>query len=272
MDLGFKGKTVIVTGGGSNIGRAIFLTFAREGTNVVCAELDEKQGQKVIDEANALGGGGRAILIKTDVTNWDSVQAMVKKTLDKFGKIDVLANVVGWTFDRLFIEKPREEWEKEIKLNLWSVINCTRAVVDHMIERKYGKIVSMGSDAGRMGEFREVVYGGCKGAVIAMSKALARELGRYNINVNVVCPGMTIPESAEHAGKMSMSKDFGGGITHETIPQEMKEKITRSYALHRICTPQEVANAVVFLASDAASFITGQTLSVSGGYPMMYSY
>jgi 2-hydroxycyclohexanecarboxyl-CoA dehydrogenase len=269
MDLGLAGKTVIVTGGGSNIGRAIFLTFVKEGANVVCAELDEKQGQKVVGEANALGGGGRAILVKTNVTNWDSVQATVKKTLEEFGKIDVLANVVGWTFDRLFIEKPREEWEKEINLNLWSVINCTRAVVDHMMERKYGKIVSMGSDAGRMGEFREAVYGACKGGVIALSKALAREMGRYNINVNVVCPGMVIPETAEHAGKMSMSKDLGGGMTHETIPQEMKEKVIKNYALRRICTPQEVANAVVFLASDAASFITGQTLSVSGGYTMM---
>ena len=268
MDLGLSGKTVIVTGGGSNIGRAIFLTFVGEGANVVCAELDESQGQKVVGEANAMGAG-KAIYVKTNVTDWDSVQATMKKTLDEFGKIDVLANVVGWTFDRLFIEKPREEWEKEINLNLWSVINCTRAVADHMIEQKYGKIVSMGSDAGRMGEWREAVYGASKGGVIALSKALARELGRYNINVNVVCPGTVIPEVAEHAGSLSMSKGIEGGITVETIPQERKDKILKNYALRRLCTPQEVANAVVFLSSDAASFITGQTLSVSGGYTMM---
>ena len=267
MDLGFAGKTVIVTGGGSNIGRAILLTFAREGANVICAEIDEKQGQKVVDEANVLGGGGRVVLVKTDVTSWDSVQETVKKALDEFGQIDVLTNVVGWTFERLFIEKPREEWEKEINLNLWSVINCTRAVIDHMIERKYGKIVSMGSDAGRIGEFREAVYGACKGGVIALSKALARELGRYNINVNVVCPGMTIPDSAEHIGERSMLPAMG--ITHEQMSPEIKEKIARNYALRRLCTPQEVANAVVFMASDAASFITGQTLSASGGYTMM---
>jgi 2-hydroxycyclohexanecarboxyl-CoA dehydrogenase len=268
MDLGFKGKTVVVTGGGSNIGRAIFLTFVREGANVVCAELDENQGQKVVGEANAMGAG-KAVYVKTNVTDWDSVQATMKKSLDEFGKIDVLANVVGWTFDRLFIEKPREEWEKEINLNLWSVINCTRAVADHMIEQKYGKIVSMGSDAGRIGEYREAVYSACKGGVIALSKALARELGRYNINVNVVCPGTTIPESTEHAGKLSMSKDMGGGITLGTIAQDQKEKLIKVHALRRLCTPQEVANAVVFLSSDAASFITGQTLSVSGGYTMM---
>ena len=268
MDLGLAGKSVIVTGGGSNIGRAIFLTFVKEGANVICAELDENQGQKVVGEANAMGGG-RAVFVKTNVTDWDSVQATVKKALDEFGKIDVLSNVVGWTVDRLFIEKQREEWEKEVNLNLWSVINCTRAVIDHMIEQKYGKIVSMGSDAGRIGEFREAVYAATKGGVIALSKALARELGRYNINVNVVCPGMVIPETAEHAGQMSMSKGMGGGITHETISEEVRQKAAKNYALRRICTPQEVANAVVFLASDAASFITGQTLSVSGGYTMM---
>ena len=267
MDLGYAGKTVIVTGGGSNIGRAILLTFAREGANVVCAEIDEKQGQKVVGQANALGKGGRTILVKTDVTNPDSVQAMVKKALEEFGQIDVLANVVGWTFERLFIDKPRQEWEKEINLNLWSVINCTRAVVDHMIERKSGKIVSMGSDAGRIGEYKEAVYGACKGGVIALSKALARELGRYNINVNVVCPGMTIPDSKDDIGEKSMIKDLG--LTHEQMSPELKQKIAQNYALRRLCTPQEVANAVVFMASDAASFITGQTLSASGGYTMM---
>jgi len=265
VDLGLAGKTVIVTGGGSNIGRSIVLTFAKEGANVAIAEIDEKQGQKVADEAKALGKSGRIILIKTDVTNWDSVQAMVQKTLKEFGKIDVLLNVVGWTFDRLFIEKPREEWEKEINLNFWSVINCTRAVLDHMIERKSGAIVSIGSDAGRMGEFREAVYGGTKGAVIAMSKAIAREVGRYNIRLNVVCPGATIPEDAAHVGELSMFK----GITKDAIPAEMKEKIIKGYPLRRLATSQEIANVVVFLASDAASYITGQTLSVSGGYTMM---
>jgi 2-hydroxycyclohexanecarboxyl-CoA dehydrogenase len=268
MELGLKGKTVVVTGGGSNIGRAIFLAFANEGVNLVCAEIDEKQGQKSVDLANGLGKGGKSILVKTDVTNMDSVQAMVKKALDEYGQIDVLANVVGWTFDRLFIEKPREEWEKEIKLNLWSVINCSRAVVDHMIERKSGKIISMGSDAGRIGEFREAVYGACKGGVIALSKALARELGRYNINVNVVCPGMTIPESEDEAGELSMFGPSGFGRPVFDHP-EMKDKLAAAYPLRRLCKAQDVANTVVFLSSDAASFITGQTLSVSGGYTMM---
>ena len=269
MDLGLKGKTAIVTGGGSNIGRAIFLTFAKEGVNLVNAEIDEKQGQKVVDEANALRAGGRAIVIKTDVTNPDSVKATVEKTLKEFGQIDILTNVVGWTFDRLFIEKPREEWQKEVNLNFWSVINCCRAVADHMIGRKYGKIVNIGSDAGRMGEFREAVYGATKGGVIALSKALAREWGRYSININVVCPGATMPEKREHVGELSMAGPSGFARAILDAPPEMKEKMAHAYPLRRMCTPQEVANGVVFLASDAASFITGQTLSVSGGYTMM---
>jgi len=266
MDLGLAGKTVIVTGAGSNIGRASAMTFAKEGVNLVIAEIDEKQGQKVADEIKALGKGGRVIMIKTDVTNWDSVQAMVQKTLKEFGKIDVLVNNVGWMVERLFVDKPRQEWEKEVNLNLWSNINCTRAVLDNMIERKSGAIVNMGSDAGRMGEYKEAVYAACKGGVIALSKALARELGSKNIRVNAVCPGATIPEDTAHVGELSM---FKGGMTKDAIPAAMKDKMMQMYPLRRLSTSQEIANAVVFLASDAASYITGQTLSVSGGYTMM---
>jgi 2-hydroxycyclohexanecarboxyl-CoA dehydrogenase len=264
MELGLKGKTVIVTGGGSNIGRSIVLAFAREGSHVVNAELDAGQGQKVADQANALGGGGRTILVQTDVTKPDSVQAMVKKALDEFGSIDVLVNNVGWTFDRLFIEKPREELQKEIDINFWSFINCTRAVLDHFIEKKKGAIVSLGSDAGRMGEFREAVYAGTKGAIIATTKAIAREVGRYGIRLNVVCPGVTVPAKAEDYGEHSLWVEASKMFT-----PEIQQKASHAYALRRLGTPEEVANVVVFLASDAASFVTGQTLSVSGGYTMM---
>jgi 2-hydroxycyclohexanecarboxyl-CoA dehydrogenase len=264
MDLNLTGKTVIVTGGSSNIGRGIALAFAMEGSNVVIADIDELQGQKVAKKANTLGG--RAIVIKTDVTDVISVAAMVKEALAEFGNIDILVNNVGWSMRRLFIEKPREEWEKEVNINFWGVINCTRAVLGHMLERKHGKIISISSDAGRMGEHREAVYAGCKGGVIAMSKSLARELGRYGINVNVVCPGLTIPADPEYAGELSMWK---GGLAAEVSAPETQEKAARAYPLRRLGKPEDVANAVVFLASDAASFITGQTVSVSGGYTMM---
>lgn len=268
MNLGLKGKTVIVTGGGSNIGRACVHGFAKEGANVVIAELNEKNGPQVAAEVNALGGGGKTLWVKTNVTDIASVEAMAKKAIDEFGQIHVLNNVVGWTFDNLFLEKPMSDFEKEIQLNMWSVINCVRTIAPHMIKNKYGKIVSMGSDAGRMGEAKEAVYGGTKGAVIAMSKAFAREFGRFNINVNVVCPGFTAPPTKELAGEDSMFGPKGFGHSFFDHP-EIKDMIAKSYALRRLATAEEVANAVVFLASDAASFITGQTLSVSGGYTMM---
>lgn len=262
MELGLAGKTVIVTGGGSNIGRAISLAFAREGAYVTITEIDEEQGKKVAEEIEKMGG--RALVIKTDVTKWEDVQETVKRVIENFDHIDVLVNNVGWTVDRLFIEKPREEWEKEIQLNLWSMINCTRAVLDHMIAQKGGAIISISSDAGRMGEFREGVYAACKAGIIGLSKTLARELGRYNIRVNVVCPGMTVPEKDEEIGQHSM-----WGRARATITQELKERIVKNYPLQRTGRAEDVAHAVVFLASEAASFITGQTLSVSGGYTMM---
>ncbi|MGA2670212.1 MAG: 3-oxoacyl-ACP reductase family protein [Dehalococcoidia bacterium] len=259
-----EGKTAIVTGGGSNIGRGIVLAFAEQGMNVTIAELDESQGARVVKEANALGKG-RVGNIRTDVTDWDSVQAMVKQTLDKFGQVDILVNVVGWVKDDLFVRKPRQDWEKEIARNFWSDINCTRAVLDHMIERKYGKIINISSDAARVGQLREVVYSGCKGAVISMTKSLARELSRYGINVNVICPGVVVPASRDVTTSESMWTDemmkiFG---TPEAL-----EKIAKGIPLGRLGTPDDIANAVLFLASDRANFITGQTISVDGGYTM----
>ena len=265
MNLNLGGKSVIVTGGGSNIGRAISLAFAREGAHLTVAEIDEGQGRKVIEEAGRQGAAS-ATLVPTDVTRWESVQAMVREVEGRAGRVDVLVNNVGWTYDRLFVEKERTEWEREIQLNLWGMINCTRAVLDGMIARKGGVIVSLGSDAGRMGEFREAVYGACKAGVIALSKSLAREVGRHGIRLNVVCPGMTIPGSEEDFGDRSM---WAAEANRAWSAPDMQARIAKAYPLRRVGRPEDVAPAVLFLASDAAGFITGQTLSVSGGYTMM---
>jgi 2-hydroxycyclohexanecarboxyl-CoA dehydrogenase len=265
MELNLAGKSVIVTGGGSNIGRAISLAVAREGCRLTIAEIDEAQGGKVAAEAAKLGAAA-AVAVRTDVTKWESVQAMVREVEARCGGVDVLVNNVGWTLDRLFVEKTREEWEKEIQLNLWGMINCTRAVLDGMIARKSGAIVSMGSDAGRMGEFREGVYAACKAGVIALSKSVAREVGRYGIRLNVVCPGMTMPESDEEISGLSM---WAADVNRQWQTPEMKARIAKVYPLRRIARPDDITGAVLFLASDAAGFITGQTLSVSGGYTMM---
>ncbi len=259
MDLGLKGKTAIVTGGASNIGRAISITLAREGANVVIADIDQSQAEKVVETIAA--SGDRAIAIKTDVTNYDQVEAMVKKVLDQFNKIDILVNNLGWDKLMLFIETTPDFWDKVININYKAMLHCCRIVLPHMIERNGGAIISIASDAGRMGEFREAVYGGCKAAQIALSKTLAREVGRYGIRVNAICPGVTFG-TADEIGEYSM-------FTGRALDPEQAEKMVKAYPLRRLGKPQDTADAVAFLASDAASFITGQTLSVSGGYTMI---
>jgi 2-hydroxycyclohexanecarboxyl-CoA dehydrogenase len=259
MDLGLQDRAVIVTGGASNIGRAISLGFAAEGARVLIADLDGTRAASTAAEA-----AGRIETIPTDVTSWESAQAMAAHALERLGGIDVLVNCAGWTVDRLFLEKPREEWEKEIAVDMWGFINCTRAVLDHMIEHRQGRIVSISSDAGRIGEWREAVYSGTKAGIIAMSKSIAKEVGRHGITLNVVCPGF-VPGSPDTSGQGSVwTGDQGAQFTPELL-----EKVARSYPLRRLGTPQDVAPAVLFLASDQASYITGQTLSVNGGYSMV---
>ena len=263
MELGLKGKNVIVTGGGSNIGRAIVHAFALERSNIVIAEIAPSQGEIVAAEVAGMGTGSRVMVVPTDVTDPASVSAMVEQAVDGFGPVDVLVNNVGWTIDGLFLEKPREEWEKEVQVNLWGTINCIHAVVPGMVERQSGAIVCISSDAGRIGEYREAVYSACKAGIIALSKSIARETGRYGLRLNVVCPGVTVPPPEESVSDESMWLQM-----RDIFTEDVRERVQRNYPLRRLGTAGEVANATVFLASDAASFITGQTLSVSGGYTM----
>jgi 2-hydroxycyclohexanecarboxyl-CoA dehydrogenase len=265
MELNLAGKSVIVTGGGSNIGRAISHAFAREGAHVTIAEIDEGQGEKVAAEARRRGAAS-ATVVRTDVTDWESVRALVAEVDTRRGGVDALVNNVGWTLDAPFVEKRREDWEREVQLNLWAAINCIRAVLDGMIERRSGAIVSLGSDAGRVGQFGEAVYGACKAGIIALSKSLASEVGKYGIRLNVVCPGMTMPDDDSEISDQSM---WTAEVNRRWRTEELRARIARNYPLRRLGRADEVANAVVYLASDAASFVTGQTLSVSGGYSMV---
>jgi 2-hydroxycyclohexanecarboxyl-CoA dehydrogenase len=260
MDLHLTDKTVVVSGGASNIGRAIVLGFAAEGARVCIADVDDEQARKVAAE----GPGGRIVERHTDVTDAASVTATVEHVVERFGGIDVLVNCAGWTVDRLFVDKPRAEWEREVAIDFWGFVNFTRSVLDSMIQRGSGRIVSIGSDAGRIGEWREAVYSGTKAGVIAMSKAIAKEVGRHGITLNVVCPGFT-PGSAAASGENSIWRaEQGSQFSEETL-----EKVARSYPLRRLGTPEDVVAPVLMLASDRASYITGQTLSVSGGYTMI---
>ncbi len=266
MDLGLAGKTVIVTGGGSNIGRGIVLAFVQEGANVINAEIDVEQGQRVVDEANETGNG-KAELIPTDVTNWDSVQEMVESAIGKYGQIDVLVNNAGGTPSyRPFMKKDREEWEKEINLNYWSVINCIRGVLDNMMEHKTGRIVNIASGSGQIGSgaMNLAVYGGTKGGVIALSRGLAWEFGRHGITVNCVSPGWIVPDAEDHTGEGSFWQKWG----YDFFTPEKLDIFMKSWPVPRLGRPKDIADCVLFFASDRASFLTGQTVSVSGGVAM----
>ena len=264
MELGLKGKHVIVTGGGTNIGRAIVHAFGREGSKISIAELEPSQGEIVATEVIAMDSGAVVNVIPTDVTDPEKVSTMMAAAIAEFGPVDVLVNNVGWTIDRLFMEKPRQEWEREVQVNLWGAINCIHAVLPGMIERESGAIVCISSDAGRMGEYREAVYSACKAGVIALSKSVARETGRYGLRLNVVCPGLVVPPDEESISEASMWTQM-----RDIFTEDVQERVERNYLFRRMAKASEIANAVVFLSSDAASFITGQTLSVSGGYTMM---
>lgn len=267
MDLGLKGKTAIVTGAASNIGKAIAVGLFEEGVNVIIADVDVEQAEKVVADLNAKAHGNEAVFVKTDVANRQQVAEMIRRMLDKFGAIDILINNAGWTNNGLFLNKPYEDFIKEVDINLWGPINCIHALAPSMIERNYGKIISIGSDAGRVGEYQEAVYSACKAGLIALSKALAREFGKYGINLNVVCPGLTLPVDSEDAGANS--------LWHSESPQskffrdeEVLKKVVKHYPLRRHGVPQDLVPMVLLMASDKTSYVTGQTISVSGGYAM----
>lgn len=264
MDLGLGGKSVIVTGGGSNIGRGIVLGFAAEGANITIGDIDLEQAQKTAELAMARGAGATQV-VKTDVTQLDQVQAMFKAAADAFGGVDVLVNNVGWDKLMFFTQTEPELWRKLIDINYLGVLNCTKTALDLMVPRNGGSIVSISSDASRQGEPREAVYGGLKAAVNSFMKTIAKENGRYGVRCNVVCPGVTIPATADEVGGASMWVDVGSMFTPEQI-----EKVAKALPLRKVGRPEDVANAVVFLASaKAAGHVTGQVLSVSGGYSMI---
>jgi len=246
-----KDKVAVVTGAGRGIGRGIALELARHGSNVVVADMRYELAQEVAGEIK--GMGQQALAVSTDVTLRTQVKEMVTKTLETFGRIDILVNNAGWDKIEPFVKSTEETWDKVIAINFKGVLYCVREVLDHMIERQYGKIISIGSDAGRVGSSGEAVYSGTKGAVIAFSKTLAREMARYKINVNVVCPGPSDTPLFAEIGQDN---------------PKLVESLKRVIPWGRLGVPEDIAHAVAFLASDEAGFITGQTLSVSGGLTM----
>ncbi len=276
MDLHLAGKTVIVTGGDSNIGRGITLGFAEEGCNIVLANRNAEQGAKVAAKADEIAKkhGGSCINIITDVAINDQVVAMVKKTIEKFGKIDILVNNAGWEAGLPFVKKDRPTIEKELAINVWGPMNCMKAVLPHMVEKKQGVVISIGSDSGRVGESGSSVYAGSKGFIVSLTKSVAKELGRSGIRLNVVSPGLTLPGNPpgtydpKTTDELSDSSVWINAAQFFT-PERIKQLTSTVYPVGRIAGPKDIADAVLFMASDRSGDITGQTLSVSGGYTMI---
>jgi 2-hydroxycyclohexanecarboxyl-CoA dehydrogenase len=250
-----QGKIALIAGGGGGIGRSVALALAREGAKTAVADIVKDNAEKVCAEAKELGVEG--IACQVDLTRKADVDRMVNEVLARFGSVDILVNCQGW--DRLepFVESHEETWEKLLAINFKSVLYTAKAVLPQMISHGGGKIVNISSDAGRVGSSWEAVYAGAKGAVIAFSKTIAREVARYKINVNVVCPGLT--ETPLLQAVRSQSEQTAKII----------EAVTKATPFRRPAKPEEIAEAVLFFTSPAAEFITGQTLSVSGGLTMV---
>lgn len=249
-----KDKTIMVTGGAQGIGKAISTALARQGARVAIADIDGTAAGKTVDELKQQSLA--AMAVQTDITDLEKVRQSVTKVKEEFGSIDVLVNNAGW--DRMipFIDTTPDFWDKVIDINYKGVLNCVYAVIHEMIEKNSGKIINISSDAARVGSSGEAVYAGAKGAVISFSKSLAREVARNQITVNVICPG---PTDTPLTQQMQAESEFA---------QKVLSKMDKVIPLKRMGTPEEIAAAVVFFASKEADFITGQTLSVSGGLTM----
>jgi 2-hydroxycyclohexanecarboxyl-CoA dehydrogenase len=242
------GKTAVITGAASGIGRATAELLASVGAHVLLGDIAEANGQEAAAAIRAKGGG--ADYVRLDVTDPASIEAFRQKALERRGHVDIVANVAGWGRTEPFVQNTPEFWRKVIDLNLMGPIAVTRAFVEPMIARSAGKIVTVASDAGRVGSLGETVYSAAKGGAIAFTKSLARELARYNITVNCVCPGPTdTPLLA-------------------AVPDKIKEAFARVTPMRRLAKPAEVADAILFFASSQSDFVTGQVLSVSGGLTM----
>lgn len=240
-------KVAIVTGAGRGIGRSIARKAAAEGALVVVSDLDGDAAAATAEEI------GDAVAVTADVTSRPAVAALVGAALGRFGRIDVLINNAGWDRAGAFVDSDPDDWDRVLAINLYGVLNTSRAILPQMIDQGGGSVVNLASDAGRVGAAGEAVYSAAKGGVIAFTKATAREVARHRVNINCVCPGPT---------DTALFASMGGE------DPKLRDALTRAIPFRRLAEPSDIAGTVVFLAGAEASYVTGQTLSVSGGLTM----
>jgi len=248
-----KGKSAIVTGAAQGIGEAVARAMAKEGASVVVADLNSEGAAKVAADINK--SGGKAIAVKVDISKEREVEEMVSKTIKEFGKVDILASIAAFTATvfKPFQDCTVEDWEPHVTVTLWGSLFCAKAVIPHMIQQGGGRIINMGSDYGKIGMPYLAVYSGTKAAVPGYSRAIAQELAPFGITVNCV--------SASAVDTPALTK----GLESAMVPPET---FAESIPMKRIGKPEEIAAMYVFLASDEASFVTGQDISVDGGLRM----
>jgi len=246
--LKLAGKVALVTGGAQGIGKAVALLLARNGADIVVSDINLEKAEETAKEVQTLTR--KALATKVDVATLGDVEKMVETILAQFGKVDILVNNAGIARDKLILRMTEEDWDAVLNINLKGTFNCTKAVVRHMSKQKSGKIVNIASVVGEMGNAGQGNYAASKAGVIGFTKTIAREFAQRGINVNAIAPGYI---------KTPMT---------DALPDKVKEELKRLIPLDRLGKPEDVAEAVLFLVSESANYITGQVLNVNGGIYM----
>jgi 3-oxoacyl-[acyl-carrier protein] reductase len=246
--LKLKGRVALITGAAQGIGKSVALLLAQNGADIVVSDINFEKAEETAKEIESIGS--KAIAIKVDVANLKDVERMVESILEKFGKIDILVNNAGITRDKLILRMTEEDWDAVLNVNLKGTFNCTKAVVRHMAKQRSGKIVSIASVVGEMGNAGQVNYSASKAGVIGLTKTIAREFAQRRINVNAIAPGYIETPMTE------------------VLPEKVKEELKRLIPMERLGKPEDVAEAVLFLVSEESNYITGQVLNVNGGIYM----
>lgn len=242
------GKVALVTGAAQGIGKAVSLLLARNGADIVVSDINLEKAEETAKEVQTLGR--KALAVKVDVAKLDDVEKMVEAILGQFGKVDILVNNAGIARDKLILRMTEEDWDAVLNINLKGTFNCSKAVVRHMSKQRSGKIVNIASVVGEMGNAGQGNYAASKAGVIGFTKTIAREFAQRGINVNAIAPGYIETPMTD------------------ALPEKAKEELKRLIPMDRLGKPEDVAEAVLFLVSEASSYITGQVLNVNGGIYM----